>query len=67
MRWSKFARYRHNRCLDIDIIIMNLNFVSSVGVFAKVLFVNQKNPEFIYNVGDVKILRKEWKNWREIC
>lgn len=58
-------RYRHQRCLDVDILVDKVVWWGPEYIRVKIRWVN-RNGEYVIGSDNVKIQRKDFSLWREI-
>lgn len=60
-------RYRHLRCLDIDIYIVKIQYRGPRYIKARVLYWNRNYKSFIFQTPEtVRIAREDIPKWREV-
>jgi hypothetical protein len=64
------GHWRHCSCLDMDIEIERIRYVSVNYVVVNVAYLNRnwQNGNFlIMREKNVKIYKKDWTNWSRVC
>jgi hypothetical protein len=58
--------WRHRDFLDVDFLIIDPVYGGTTFLRAKGYWVNQKSRDMIHAVDEIKILKKDLKNWARV-
>lgn len=64
VRFAKYGRYRHQNCLDIDFVIMQIQYMDSKRIILKGLWTLQDNPDFVVTADKITIKSEDYCRWR---
>lgn len=68
MRFITGGRYRHDRCLDVDIEILKIQYLGPEYIKAKVAYLNRnwQNGNFVIDIDNVTIENEQYEYWKRI-
>lgn len=60
-------KYRHKNCLDMDMLVVNVNFIGKVYITVEVMYLSQHNPSLLYypESETIRLYNRNLKDWKE--
>jgi hypothetical protein len=61
-----FDRWRHQNCIDVDIVIKKMLFSDETGTSCLVAWINQRSDFIHHPLDRIFINAKSYKHWKKI-